>query len=135
MLRSILAVVAGFAAWSALWIAGNQTMLAALGDRVRPDQSTDDPLVCSLLLVLSVACSLLAGWVTALVDPRRWWASTWAQALILLAVGIAVEVGMWELLPAWYHIVFLILLVPCTLLGARLRRRGRGAPAAARVEA
>ena len=31
------------------------------------------------------------------------------------------KIGIWKLLPAWYHIVFLLLLVPATLLGARLR--------------
>jgi hypothetical protein len=123
-MRSVLAVVAGFAAWSALWLVGTVGVQTALASRIRPDQSTDDALVCSLLILLSVVCSMLAGWVTALVDQRRWFGASCAQALVLLAVGIAVEVATWKMLPAWYHVVFLILLVPATLAGARLRQRG-----------
>jgi sugar phosphate permease len=94
-----------------------------LAARIRPDGSTDDRLVCTSFLLLGVGCSLLAGWVTALVDARRWRALAGVQAAVLLAVGIVVEVSAWELVPAWYHVVFLLLLVPCTLFGARLRAR------------
>jgi hypothetical protein len=134
-MRSLLAVVAGFAAWSALWFVGTSGVQAAFASRIAADQATRDPLVCSALLLLAVACSLLAGFTTALVDPRRWWGAAWAQALLLLAVGVAVEFGMWEKLPAWYHLVFLGLLVPCTLLGARLRRGGSPRTATARAAA
>jgi hypothetical protein len=122
-------VVAGFAAWSALWFAGGAAIQAGLAGRFNSDMSTDDVLVCALLIVVSVACSLLAGYVTALVAKNRWLAFAWVQSLVLLAVGLVVEIGVWEMLPAWYHVVFLILLVPATLLGAHLRQRGR-APAA-----
>ena len=123
-MRSVLAVVAGFAAWSALWLVGTAGVQTGLASRLRPDLSTDDALVCSVLLLLSVACSVLAGWVTASIGRRRWFAASCAQALLLLAVGIAVEMATWEVLPAWDHVVFLILLVPATLAGARLRPGG-----------
>ena len=44
----------------------------------------------------------------------------------MLAVGIGVQAGSWNLMPVWYHLTFLALLVPGALIGAKLRR-GRGA--------
>jgi hypothetical protein len=125
VVRGFLAVVAGFAAWSVLWFAGNSAIQAGLAGRFNSDLSTDDVLVCALLILVSVACSLLAGYVTAWVAKKRWLAFAWVQALVLLAVGLVVEIGIWQMLPAWYHIVFLVLLVPATLVGAHLRQRGR----------
>lgn len=122
MFRGFLAVVAGFVAWSVIWFGGTTAVQSAFSSRFNTDQSTSDVLVLGLLLALSVVCSLVAGYVTALVARNSWRAMAWVQATVLLAVGIVVEVGMWKLLPAWYHIVFLLLLVPATLFGARLRR-------------
>ena len=49
--------------------------------------------------------------------------AAWTLAIILLAVGLGVEISGWDTTPAWYHIVFLVLIVPSVLLGARLARR------------
>jgi hypothetical protein len=123
VIRGILAVVAGFVAWSVIWFGGNTAVQSAFASRFNTDRSTSDVVVLVLLLLLSVVCSLAAGFVTALVARKRWQAMAWVQAIVLLAVGIVVEVGMWKLLPAWYHVVFLLLLVPATLVGARLRKQ------------
>ena len=41
---------------------------------------------------------------------------------VLVILGIGAETMSWGLLPVWYHLVFILLLVPATLLGARRRR-------------
>ena len=43
--------------------------------------------------------------------------------ILLLATGIAVQLQYWSLLPIWYHLVFLVLLVPSTVAGGSLRPR------------
>ena len=42
--------------------------------------------------------------------------------VILLLVGIAVEFMFWKVAPAWYHIIFVLALIPMTILGGRIRR-------------
>ena len=42
----------------------------------------------------------------------------------MLVTGIAVQAGVWALMPVWYHLVFLALLVPVCLVGARLVGHG-----------
>ena len=42
-------------------------------------------------------------------------------AVLLLATGVGVQAAAWNLMPVWYHLVILGLLVPGCLLGARLK--------------
>ena len=40
---------------------------------------------------------------------------------IQLALGLVFQAQAWKLIPVWYHLSFLLLLAPATLLGAWLR--------------
>jgi hypothetical protein len=42
--------------------------------------------------------------------------------LSLLGSGAFVESAVWHLMPVWYHVVFLGMLIPATLLGRKLRQ-------------
>ena len=70
-------------------------------------------------LLLSVVASLAAGVATAKLAPRLPMRHVWILAALLLATGIPVQMTSWELLPAWYHLMFLAALVPVTVLGGR----------------
>jgi hypothetical protein len=55
---------------------------------------------------------------------------------VLLLMGIGFEVSAWQLTPVWYHLVFLVLLVPAVLYGGRLREGSvRESPGAGRAAA
>jgi hypothetical protein len=43
--------------------------------------------------------------------------------IVLLIVGLGVEIAGWGRTPVWYHLVFLALLIPGVLVGAKLSRR------------
>jgi hypothetical protein len=72
-------------------------------------------------IVYSVALSVLAGWIAGRVaargQPMR---AVAILAALQLALGIVAELSYWSLMPLWYHLVFLSLLVPATLYGGRL---------------
>jgi len=128
MLRSIFAVVAGFALWSTLWLGGDQVHRKVWPDAYPPDfpQAPMTAVVPLLaVLALSVVCSWLAGLVTARLAPAGRTGPVWVLALVLLGVGVAVQAGVWEALPLWYHVPFLALLVPVTWLGGRAGRARR----------
>jgi hypothetical protein len=80
--------------------------------------------VLALILVMSVVISMISGLVLAVTASNDVMKPAWVLALILLAVGIGVQAGSWNLMPVWYHLTFLALLVPGTLIGAKLRRGG-----------
>ena len=51
-------------------------------------------------------------------------------AVLLVATGVGVQASVWTLMPVWYHLAFLGLLVPGCLLGARLKGTGSLTPTA-----
>lgn len=120
--RLVLAVVVGFVIWSAVWFAAGQVIMSTMPDYFHPEtQATSSSGILLLFLLVSVVTSLVAGWATALLARSAANRAASILAGILLAVGLTVEITGWSLAPAWYHIVFLVLLVPVTLAGARLR--------------
>lgn len=121
MLRSILAVLAGFLTWTVLWLTSNAAIAAALPDAFRADGSTDSAGILLVILLLSVVFSLIAGYVAAIVARRAIMKHALALGLLQLAVGLFVQIQYWNLMPLWYHLSFLALLLPGILVGARLR--------------
>lgn len=126
MARTALATIAGYILWTILWLTGSLAIQAGWPEEFAAFSSGTPitaaaPLLCSLLL--SVACSLLAGRASAAVAGKPQPAAGVLSALLLLT-GVGVQAASWALMPAWYHLTFLALLVPATLLGATLRRRG-----------
>jgi|SRR5688572_28531657 len=128
--RTILAVVAGAVVWALLWVGGTQAAQAALPSVLAVGQPVTDAGALAALIVYSVLLSILAGYVTAAVATKEPMRAVWALAILQLALGIGFEASAWSLTPLWYHLVFLVLIVPATVYGGRLRdRRGRAGAA------
>ncbi len=133
MLKIILGVVVGFIVWSIVWIGSDSLMGAIFPDwwgrhslaiqAAFVDGSTPqhDNMISLVMLIRSIITSVIAGYMAALVagEYRR---STMILGIILVIVGISVEGLTWRMAPAWYHIIFVLLLYPMTVLGGRLRR-------------
>lgn len=133
MVRIILGVIAGFVVWSIFWI-GSEALLiqispawygkhysAAETALMQGTKLETELLINIVNLIRSFLTSMAAGYIAALVagEYRR---STMVLGVILIAVGIAVEYMFWNLAPAWYHVLFVLFLLPMTILGGRLRR-------------
>lgn len=124
MVNAVLAVFGGFILWSVLWVGGSLVLLPVLD--IPEETVITTPAQIGAFLALSVVCSLAGGAATAFIGRRRP-KPVLALAIVLLLVGIAVQASSWDSAPAMYHIPFLLLLVPMTLLGGRLA--GARAPA------
>jgi hypothetical protein len=124
-MKQIFAVAAGFILWSVLWLALNQLLLVAgiMSPTGTQPLTNATPLV--LLLVGSVLISLLSGYVTGRISGLAWTIPAAALGLLLLATGVFVQLKLWYSIPLWYHLIFLLLLMPMTVLGARLRARSQ----------
>ena len=122
MMRQIIAVVAGFVLWSVLWL-GYNALLLKLG--LLPQDQTQPILDAGALLALlagSVVASLAAGFAAAAIIKTASVRPVASLGVLLLAVGIFFQSQFWELMPLWYHLTFLILLLPVCVAGARLRK-------------
>ena len=133
MVRIILGVIAGFIAWSIIWVGGDEAIAKILPDwygvhklafekaafNNTPWEADSSFLLFKLFH--SVITSLLSGYLAAVVanDNRR---TTLILGILLLAVGIAVQASVWSLLPIWYHLIFLALLIPVTVAGGKLKK-------------
>ena len=128
--RTIGAVVAGVVLWGLLWNALNFGLMG-LGLVMAGEPITSVALLLGLI-AYSAALSVLAGWVAAAIkgDPGMMTAVK-ALAGTNLLIGIVTEVMYWELMPVWYHMVFLLLVAPMTLQGGRLKEAGASEPAGA----
>ena len=129
MLRKILAVIAAYVAWSVLWLLSNTTAMAVSPSSFGEDGSSSAGMLL-VFLALSVIFSLFAGWLASLIAGRGRAPAVWTGAL-LLATGIPIQVAYWSVIPLWYHVPFLALLVPATVLGGSIRAEPRPATAAA----
>lgn len=67
----------------------------------------------------SAACSVLSGFVAALVARERI-KSSLAAGVVLLALFLPVHISIWSKFPPWYHLVFLTSLPVLSLAGGFL---------------
>lgn len=133
MLRIILAAIAGFIVWSVLWV-GSDAILSfispgwwgktSLEFRTAVENKTPyalDTIVLILLLIKSIFTSMVSGFVTALIAGENT-KSTFVLGVLLVLFGIFIQSMYWNYMPLWYHIPFLLLLIPMTILGGKLRK-------------
>lgn len=131
MVRIILGVIVGFVVWTILWLGSDQVMINTWKDYAVHQSNfelafnTEAPFTPNstylvLNVVRSVIFSIIAGFVAAIIagENRK---TPLALGVLLFLFGLVVEIMAWNLLPIWYHAIFLILLVPMTVIGGRLR--------------
>ena len=119
-MRIALGIIAGYVAWTVLWLAGNAALGASFRDAYQgfaDGGRLDDPMLLSLSLVLSVACSLVAGFTAAKIGREKANGAVWGAAIALLVTGIGVQTSAWDRMPVWYHLVFLALIIPACRVG------------------
>jgi len=122
-MKQALAVVAGYVLWSMLWLGLNQAllMLGILSPSSTEPLSSSTPLL--VLLIGSALLSLVSGYVAARIAGPAWALCAIVLGVLLLLTGIFVEIKVWYRIPLWYHLSFLVLLIPMTFLGARMQAR------------
>lgn len=120
--RTLLAVVAGLLAWLAV------ATLVGLCLRLWPAYVAAAPQYDFTLemlwarLAIGAVSTLAAGWVAAAVDGRGRRA-VWAVGVALLVLFLPEHYQLRHRFPLWYHLVFLVSLVPLTWIGGTMRRR------------
>ena len=119
MARLILAFILAPVVWGVVMFGG--TLLIRL---VYADVGDTGPFPISYLLMAlvgSVIYSLVAGFTGAAVAGGDATRAGLVAGVALLLVGLGVQISSWDLLPVWYHLVFLALLIPATVVGAHLK--------------
>ena len=132
MARMIFGVIAGFIVWSILWVGSDAVFGLISADwgktstEFREAVANKTPYALSAtvliaLLVKSFIVSIISGFICALI-ARENAKSTVVLGVLLLLFGIFIQISHWDYMPLWYHIPFLVLLIPMTVLGGKFRK-------------
>ena len=121
MVRLILGALAAPVLWGALSVPVNLLLGALYGASVALPPYPTSYLLLSL--ALSFGYSLFAGWGAARIARTGALKIGVAAGSALLVVGVLVQAGVWDAIPLWWHVVFLVMLMPMCILGARLSGR------------
>ena len=132
MVRIILGIIVGYILWTVLWLGSDAIFSAISSDwstkslefRTAVEKNipyTPDSMILIVLLVKSVIVTIISGFAAALV-ARENTKSTIGLGLLLFISGIFVQLMHWNYMPLWYHIPFLLMLIPMTILGGKIKR-------------
>jgi hypothetical protein len=123
MKRTIGAFFAGVIAWLVIVSLLNRVLRLTIDGYA----AAEPTLVFTLGMMvgrLSIAAltSLAAGAIMRWIAPASI-APAWALGILLLVVFVPEHIKLWNMFPAWYHLAFLVPLVPLLLIGSLLGRR------------
>jgi hypothetical protein len=120
MARKALGVIAGLVVWIAVTTVAGVIMRAAWPAyaSVADAMTFTLPMMFARLSICAVA-TVAAGWVAAIIT-RRSTLATLLPGVVLLAGFIPQHVMLWEKFPVWYHLTFLLSLIPLAFLGGKL---------------
>jgi hypothetical protein len=128
MSKKILGVVGGLIVWMIVVMVVGETMRRSWPAyaNVADAMTFTWPMMIARLSIGALA-TLAAGLVTALVVPQSTMAKLMPGVLLLIAF-IPQHIMLWDKFPIWYHLTFLLSLVPLTWVGGALastNQRGR----------
>jgi len=128
MSKKILGVVGGLIVWTIVVMVVGETMRRSWPAyaNVADAMTFTLPMMIARLSIGALA-TLAAGLVTALVVPQSTMAKLMPGVLLLIAF-IPQHIMLWDKFPIWYHLTFLLSLVPLTWVGGALastNQRGR----------
>ena len=125
MWRTIGATVAGLVAWAIIITLLNFGLRAAIPGYHAAEATLQFTLAMKLgRLAEAALTSLAAGAIVGWTDPSKKYAP-WLVGLIVLAMFLPVHVSLWSKFPVWYHLAFLVPLVPLVVLGGMMTRSAR----------
>ena len=122
MWRTIASIICGLVAWAVVVILLNFGLRAAIPGYHAAEATLQFTLAMKWgRLIEAALASLAAGAVVAWIAPSKSWAP-WLVGVVVLAMFLPVHVQLWSKFPAWYHLSFLLPLVPLVALGGMLVR-------------
>jgi hypothetical protein len=126
MARRILAVLAGLVVWVVITLIAGVITRATWPAYVAVADAMTFTLPMKLMrLSIGALATVLAG-VTAALIARHPAREALTTGVVLLVLFIPQHIYLWTKFPIWYHLTFLLSLVPLAYLGGRLSRSDRG---------
>jgi len=123
MWRAVASVVAGIVAWGVIVTVLNFGLRATIPGYHAAEATLQFTISMKLgRLVEAALTSIATGVIVGMIAPEKKWPPL-AAGLIILALFLPEHVKLWGRFPIWYHLSFLVPLVPLVALGGWLGRR------------
>jgi len=120
MKRTILACLAGFLTWIVVVTIINRVLRISLPNYTTAEHTLQFTLVMKWArLLMAIVTSVVAGGVTAWISQSNRWAPLIVGSVVL-AMFLPLHIAIWSKFPAWYHLTFLLTIIPAVLVGALL---------------
>ena len=124
MARGMLGVVVGLAVWVCVVTVAGLVMRATWPAYASVADAMTFTLPMMIVRLTVGALATLAMGLTTSVVSRRSPVATLAAGALLLLVFIPEHITLWDKFPVWYHLTFLLSLVPLAYVGGMTSRRG-----------
>jgi hypothetical protein len=123
MKRSILACLAGLLAWAVVATVINRVLRLSLPNYTAAEHTLQFTLGMKWArLLMAIVTSLVAGAVIRWISPSSHWAPLIVGSVVL-AMFAPWHIANWSRFPAWYHLTFLLTIIPGVGVGALLLPR------------
>jgi len=123
MKRSILACLAGLLTWVVVVTVINRVFRLSLPNYTAAEHTLQFTLGMKWArLLMAIVTSLVAGAATRWISPSSRWAPLVVGGVVL-AMFLPVHIAIWSKFPVWYHLAFLLTIIPAVFVGALLPPR------------
>ena len=120
MLRAAGSILAGLVTWAIIVTLLNFGLRLTIPGYHAAEATLQFTLAMKIgRLAEAAIASVAAGAVVTLIAPRTRWAPA-LVGLIILGMFLPVHLSLWDKFPIWYHLAFLVPLVPLTAGGGML---------------
>lgn len=120
VVRSVVSVAAGFFAVMVLGAAADVVLAQALPNAFDAQGHARAESTLFIKLAYETLFALLAGYVTARIAVRKPFKHVLVMAMIVLVGRALIAVATWDVVPPWFNLGVLGLIIPAALGGAAL---------------
>jgi len=120
MKRFILACLAGLLTWIFVVTVINRVLRLSLPNYTAAEQTLQFTLGMKWArLLMAIVTSVVAGAVTDWISRSSRWAPLIVGSVVF-AMFVPLHIAIWSKFPVWYHLTFLLTIIPAALVGALL---------------
>ena len=120
MKRSILACLAGLLTWVVVVSVINRVLRLSLPNYGAAEHTLQFTLAMKWArLFMAIVTSVTAGAITGWISRSRRWVPLIVGSVVL-AMFLPLHIAVWNKFPVWYHLTFLLTIIPAVLAGALL---------------
>jgi hypothetical protein len=120
MKRSLVACIVGLLVWFVVVTIINRLLRLSLENYTAAEHTLQFTLGMkwarlAMAIVTSIAAGAVTGWISR---PSRW--ESLLVGSVVFLMFLPAHIALWNRFPVWYHLTFLLTIIPAVLAGALL---------------